>query len=603
MAQNPLRMDPSRTGLLRRAFVRDLEARFAKLAKAVLQLVGTEDDFALTTNAKRFKFLTSDKKLKEFNRWLKKQIDAGILEAVPATGEPRGGQPWTYKYIESAYRTGAVRSYIASHPELAAKGADYLGGSRAEFLRSSFSNPERLSKVRLLYTRSYEGLKGITSQMSTQMSRVMADGMAHGKGPMEVARTLHKTITGISKARAKMLARTEIIHAHAEGQLDAFEDLEVDEVTAEVEFQTAGDDGVCPECEELDGEIYTTEEAHGIIPVHPNCVVGSSVIDAPDVLAVTRATYTGPVVEVLTTNGRRLAVTEHHVLLTQRGWVFAKDLTEADCLFDTTKLNGVAFGVGPNQENGVPPIAETFEFLINGLHLSARQPLGADKRGYFHGDGRSCDEKIDVVLFNRILGGDLKTYLSGEFQELPIVMRSRFTSLSASLASQRALSQFLRRTATSTDGIMGCLGPLPALLGRLAVGEDLVGRGLASQTNPILQQHAADDASGGVKLTSNLQFEGPGHVQANDALDDVLRQGLANTLPTEARIPIQCVKQRHVSSLLVYDVSTSSTMYGLNGVLSSNCRCCWSSDVSGILKKAGLPPLDKLLKQVGLIKY
>jgi len=76
----------------------------------------------------------------------------------------------------------------------------------------------------LLYTRSYEELKGITSAMAQQVSRVVADGMANGLGPASIARNLSNTITGITRQRAMTMARTEVIHAHAEGQLDSFED-------------------------------------------------------------------------------------------------------------------------------------------------------------------------------------------------------------------------------------------------------------------------------------------------------------------------------------------------------------------------------------------
>jgi len=37
------------------------------------------------------------------------------------------------------------------------------------------------------------------------------------------------------------------------------------------EWQTAGDERVCPLCEPLDGTVMTIEEARGLIPRHPNC--------------------------------------------------------------------------------------------------------------------------------------------------------------------------------------------------------------------------------------------------------------------------------------------------------------------------------------------
>jgi intein/homing endonuclease len=42
-------------------------------------------------------------------------------------------------------------------------------------------------------------------------------------------------------------------------------------VSIKSEFVTAGDDRVCSQCEALEAQIFTIEEAQGIIPVHPSC--------------------------------------------------------------------------------------------------------------------------------------------------------------------------------------------------------------------------------------------------------------------------------------------------------------------------------------------
>lgn len=221
----------------------------------------------------RYSFPTKDKKVRAFNTWLKRQVDNGILQVSLEGGEQPGQQPWLYKYITSAYKQGATRAYIDSRPDandpinlpLVAE------ATRKGFLESSFNRPERVDKLKLLYTRSYEDLKGVTAAMSTKMSRVLTDGMARGDGVQPIARKLAAEVKDITRKRALVIARTEVIHAHAEGQLDGMEDLGITETEAEVEFSTAGDDGVCPICEALQGKVYKVAEAHGIIPVHPNC--------------------------------------------------------------------------------------------------------------------------------------------------------------------------------------------------------------------------------------------------------------------------------------------------------------------------------------------
>ena len=107
--------------------------------------------------------------------------------------------------------------------------------------------------------------------MSTQIGRVLADGVAQGKGPLEIARQMSKEVKGITKKRAIALARTEIIHAHAEAQLDGFEELGVKKVGARVEFLDSSDDLVCPRCKKLNGKVFTIKQARGVIPVHVFC--------------------------------------------------------------------------------------------------------------------------------------------------------------------------------------------------------------------------------------------------------------------------------------------------------------------------------------------
>lgn len=61
------------------------------------------------------------------------------------------------------------------------------------------------------------------------------------------------------------------IRAHAEGQLDSFKTLGVEEVGVAVEWATANDDKVCPKCQSLEGIVLKIDEARGLLPRHPNC--------------------------------------------------------------------------------------------------------------------------------------------------------------------------------------------------------------------------------------------------------------------------------------------------------------------------------------------
>lgn len=266
----PLRRDPTRTTPLQRKFLRDIVARFNWLAKEARKLIVDEDAFGLNperfqTNT-RYAFETDAGKVAKFQQWLTDQINLGVLELDPTSA----AQPWTTQYIRSAYKSAAVNSFIAARPGLKA-GSDFFNGSQAEFLRQAFDSPIAIDRVQLLATRSFENLKGITSQMSSDLNRIFADGVAHGRGPREIAREIDKTVDKINRTRAVTIARTEIVHTYAEGSLDSYERLGVEEVGILAEWSTAGDDRVCPQCAPLNGVIMSVHEARGIIPLHPNC--------------------------------------------------------------------------------------------------------------------------------------------------------------------------------------------------------------------------------------------------------------------------------------------------------------------------------------------
>jgi len=269
---NPIDVDPSRTFALRKKAVADTDRRFRALEKAIVDLVGKEDVFGLgggtsPTGNSRWAFTTTPEKLGLFQTWLSGQVSAGILEAK--TG-PDGPEPWQAPYVKSAHQKGVARAYAdANKASLNANPIAYKGGY-SQFVQDAFSSPVMTSKVAMIVQRDYTQLKGMTDAMSQQLGLTMGEAISRGWGSEKTARELVKKVS-ISKQRARTIARTEIIHAHAEGQLDSFELLGIDDIAVMAEWTTAGDGGVCPLCQPLNGAVMKVSEARGLIPRHPNC--------------------------------------------------------------------------------------------------------------------------------------------------------------------------------------------------------------------------------------------------------------------------------------------------------------------------------------------
>lgn len=217
----------------------------------------------LAINA-RWQFHTQSQQLETFKTWMRGQINETI----------RGKQEdalWT-AYAEQGYKKGAGRAFddVKKPPTGAKEKLDFYQGTRSEFLRSSFANPISVEKIRALASRSLNDLEGVTDSMATSMTRVLADGLVQGRNPRDIANDLSDQVD-ISSSRAETIARTEIIRAHSEGQLDAMENMGVEEVGVAVEWDTAGDGRVCPLCAPLEGIVLTLNEARGMLPRHPNC--------------------------------------------------------------------------------------------------------------------------------------------------------------------------------------------------------------------------------------------------------------------------------------------------------------------------------------------
>lgn len=257
---SPLAVDPSRTVTLRRALVAELRKRYTKLKVAMMRFVLRENAFGLVTNLD-WSDETSPKKVKAFKAWLREQTDlAGLSDE----------DLWR-KYAEAGFKKGLARS----HDDVrgVAKGQDKLefyAGTRKEFLDNSFRTPVATEKVELLAGRSYDDMEGVNDAMSLRMSRTLTDGLVQGESPRTVALALAKDCD-VSAARAETIARTEIVRAHADGQLEALDRLGVGAVGVQAEQSTAGDSKVCEECSAHDGDVLSLEDAQGIIPMHPNC--------------------------------------------------------------------------------------------------------------------------------------------------------------------------------------------------------------------------------------------------------------------------------------------------------------------------------------------
>lgn len=157
-------------------------------------------------------------------------------------------------------------------------------------------------RIPTLQSLAVTELQGIIEAVSQKCVRILAEGQLLKRSPAQMARDMQVVIDKTGVARTDMLVSFIVVRAFGAATLDAFRAAHVPLVgtVAErtsraippppglvrdakkkskaakaknlVEVLTAGDDNVCPTCEDISEEgPYTLDEAEKLIPAHPNC--------------------------------------------------------------------------------------------------------------------------------------------------------------------------------------------------------------------------------------------------------------------------------------------------------------------------------------------
>jgi len=298
-------IDPSRTSALRNAFAKASRKRFQQLLKTLNEVVIEDDAFGLVANKRpgprAFAFPRTADKVAAFMKWFREQVIDDILQVtqIERVGESVENA-WTNPFIRDAYKRGIQKARVQI-----IKGENSVSGlnvnARAPRIRSrkrtptiketggvdvSLLNPLHEERLNILYSRTFTELKGVTDAMEQHIARVLSEGIANGVGPKELARHMVRVVSGgggtlsttdslgrfiPATRRAEMIARTEIIRAHAEAQLTEFQAWGVHGVVAKAEILTTKDERTCPRCLRLEKQVFTIDEARGVIPVHVMC--------------------------------------------------------------------------------------------------------------------------------------------------------------------------------------------------------------------------------------------------------------------------------------------------------------------------------------------
>lgn len=288
-------VDPTNTKTLRKDYEASAYKRFRETKGDIRTAVIERDVLALSNKLpaqlgdvpefRAFDFPTNDKKIKAFRDWIDTNLEQNVLEPAPNLSEH-----WQGDYVRRGYRSGLKQ---------AREGVEYAGIPVGdESLQNIFNTPIHRNTLQTLYTRNFAALNKITQATGGEISRILSEGLIQGWNPNKTARLLNERVDKVGITRARTMARTETIYAHNEAALNEYERQGIKKVTAEVEWETAGDSRVCTQCQPMQGSTFTIKEAHGVIPLHPNCrctwIPVPETFDRPQMsAAAAKMVYTG----------------------------------------------------------------------------------------------------------------------------------------------------------------------------------------------------------------------------------------------------------------------------------------------------------------------
>jgi SPP1 gp7 family putative phage head morphogenesis protein len=106
----------------------------------------------------------------------------------------------------------------------------------------------------------------ITAETSGRIRATISSGLVNERPFGEVTRDIVRTVDDVGITRATMMARTEIMRGVNAGVKDRYQQAGVEKV----EWLAALDNVTCPECEDLNGEVFPIDDTPDC-PAHPNC--------------------------------------------------------------------------------------------------------------------------------------------------------------------------------------------------------------------------------------------------------------------------------------------------------------------------------------------
>jgi hypothetical protein len=450
-------------------------------------------------------------------------------------------------------------------------------------------------------------------------------GMLQGEGYPKLVKRLSQGFDMLSKEQATTLARTYVQSANV-AAMEAVYKQNADVVkrvkwraTLEPGYKNTGH-GTCLRCSALDGRTWALDDtSRPNCPLHPRCLTGETPVFAPNKIAAFVAPYSGPVVDIGLSDGRRFAVTPNHLFLTRDGFTAAQALREGTDIFDSPEAQRKIFA-DPHDDRNPSAIQKVVEAFAKTPGMGTiRVPHATE---HLHGDGEFANGYIDIIAPDSLLRGDREAFARKYGRKLDLLRPD------VPLVPLPAESNFLGPLfwlRFASGGFMRGLSVAEVFLGASASHHQAVSLGAVANGYTGGQEAGANCGPANAKALSNFVFRDPGQIQGSHLFKRDVQPSFGNclwlpsigtnTVPFENgrdagnrnSVVLRNFSRRFSGSITsayvsftrvryftghVYDLQTASSLYYVGGLLSSNCRCVTTPETIS-WRDLGIP-LDEL---------
>lgn len=429
-------------------------------------------------------------------------------------------------------------------------------------------------------------------------------GLFLGEGYPGIIRRVLKESDNITRREAITLVRTYVASAHSTACEAVYAEnansvswLKWSAILEPGYIKTGR--GTCLRCSALDGQRWKYGEEHPPWPLHPNCLTGETTVFAPDKIAAFISSYDGPICEIGLSNGARFSVTANHMFLTTEGFVPAYLLNKGTKVLHNPMLKGIVDSQ-PNNNRNPFRIDETVESFSKASGMGSRSvPMAPE---HLHGDGEFIKGDINIIAPNSLLKGDFEAFFDEHGSKLPFA----FCSPSEfGLLAQGLPMQLLFALKNAANGGVGGLSVFEVFLRSSGHHHEPVSSNNVSGGDSSLQDTATDSPPANPMLLGQSFFRRPREILFNEILNrernsffkldrgpspyknaltlqnrdngtlgipEVIRD-LSSKFSAQVSFADVSFNIIRDSSCQVYDLQTLTTLYHVDGALSSNCRC------------------------------